>query len=829
MRLPRYADIAVPTVPKDTLTYGIPEGLREAVQVGMRVVVPLGRRLLMGFVLGVHDEAPDFAVKALQQVLDPEPVFPPDILQLCSWMHRYYCCTPGDALKAALPQGMDIDSERYVSLHCDDDLMIARAIGKSRIKQSIVDALRTGEVLTEEQLRATAGTAGISAQLRDLMMEGIVRVESVVERPAARPRTVLAARLLPEWRDEARFAELLDMLEKRAPKQVNILTVLWQAWQRGERSMVVAELARQAHASTAQVRALEDKEILEVYEEEMVREFVSRYEERPKAITLNEDQRAALVAIRDAVDAGGFVPQLLYGVTGSGKTQVYIEAIQHVLAKGRTALVLLPEINLTPQLVARFRLAFGSKVTVLHSRMSQGERYDSWRLTLRGDYSVVVGVRSAVFAPLRNLGIIVVDEEHDSSYKQSDTDPRYHGRDAAVMRAAQAGIPVLLGSATPSAESWYNAELGKYRVLQLPRRVDDARLPDIRCINMSEARRQRRTRGALSVELLDLLSERIARNEAAIVFHNRRGYAPWLECNDCGYVAQCEHCSISLTYHKDKSVLRCHYCGYSLRLPDVCPECGGTELESIGAGTQRVEEDVAEQLPQARILRMDADSTRRKGTHDLMLTSFAGGEYDILLGTQMVAKGLDFDRVTLVGVVAAEQSLLLPDFRSTERTMQMLTQVAGRAGRGRAPGLVVIQATQPEHQVFDDVQRHDYAGFMRRELESRKALSYPPYTRLVRVLFASEDEQRTLQAATTWHHVLRAYPKYYILNAPQPAVIARINRHYRYQLVLRVHKALDPDGAVLRELFRRAQEQYIRTATGKPVAAIIDIDPQQLM
>lgn len=824
-----YADIAVPGVPKDTLTYAVPEGLQDRMLTGVRVMVPLGRRLLMGFVIAVHDRMPDFALKAVQQVLDPAPIFTPAVMRICDWVHRYYVCGIGEALKAALPQGMDVDTARYVSLHCDDEELINRVVGKSKTKASIVEALRTGEIMTEEELLAAAGTRSISAQLRELLMEGVVRIESVIERPAVRVKTVLAVRLLPEWTRREKIAELMEIVEVRAPKQANIIATLWKHHSQGRRTVAMADLVREAHASAAQVRALEDKEIVEVLEEEVTREWEIRYAEKHKPITLTAAQQAVLTSINEAVDAGQHRTMLLYGVTGSGKTQVYIDAIRHVLAKGKNALVLVPEISLTPQFVYRFRQAFGSDVTVMHSRMSIGERYDAWRLTLAGEYRVVVGVRSSVFAPIADLGIIVVDEEQDGSYKQTDNVPRYNGRDAAIMRGWLEQVPVLLGSATPSAESWHNARAGKFLYLELPDRIDDAVLPEIRTVDMAEARRQRLLRGAFSVELVDEIRARRERGEACIILHNRRGFAPHVECRDCGYVEECENCSISLTLHKDADLLRCHYCGATRRIPVVCPQCGGTDLDRIGLGTQRVEEDLQEVVPEARIIRMDADSTRRKGSHDLILTAFGQGEADVLLGTQMVAKGLDFDRVTLVGVVAAEQSLLIPDFRSAERTMQILTQVAGRAGRGKKPGTVLLQASQPDHPVLQYVLRHDYPAFIDGELQSRKQLYYPPFCRLVMLTFSGEDEKAVQHAATLYHASLEKEERFFTMYAPQPAVLARINRRYRWQLMLRVEKSRDGDGARLGEVLARAEQQYLRLAKNKSVHLAVDVDPQYMM
>jgi primosomal protein N' (replication factor Y) len=829
MAVRMFADIAVPSVPKDTLTYAVPDGLHEQVVPGVRVMVPLGRRIMMGFVVRTHETMPDFAIKVVQQVLDADPVLTPAVMQLCDWVHRYYNCGLGEAFKTALPQGMDVDTERHVALRCDDEEIIKRVVGRSRTKAVIVDALRTGEFLTEEALKKRVGVKSISAQLRDLFMEGVVQIESVIERSTARPKIALAVRLLPPWNRSEKVSELMELMESRAPKQVNIIATLWKQHKAGAVTVLLSDLVKEAKASSTQVRALEEKEIVEILEEEITREWQVRYAEKPKTFSLTADQQNVLSAVTAAVDEEKHLAMLLYGVTGSGKTQVYIDAIRHVLSGGKQALVLVPEISLTPQFVYRFREAFGKDVAVMHSRMSVGERYDAWRLTLAGEYRIVVGARSAVFAPLRNIGLIVVDEEQESSYKQSDMLPRYNGRDVAIMRGWFEKAPVLLGSATPSVESWHNASNGKYRLLELPERVDGARLPTFAFVDMAESRRQQTLQGAFSRQLLDAIREGIAKKEASIVFHNRRGFAPHTECRDCGYVEECTNCSITMTYHKDRSTLRCHYCGAARTAPVVCPQCGGTKLDLMGAGTQRIEEDLQTALPDVRILRMDSDTTRRKGSHDLMLTAFGEGEADVLLGTQMVAKGLDFDQVTLVGVIAAEQSLLLPDFRSAERTVQLLTQVSGRAGRGSKPGVVLLQASQPQHPVFRFVENNDYKGFMEAELQSRRNLFYPPFSRLVLLTFSGEKEEAVQDAAKLYHIALGKMEQFFSMHAPQPALISRINRRYRYHLLLRIEKTRDGDGHRLGSALARAEEYHLRHAKTRSVHVAVDVDPQYMM
>lgn len=824
-----YADIAIPNLPKDTLTYAVPDGLAASIAAGQRVLVPLGRRFVTGYVVRVHGDAPEVPARPLAEIHDLQPAFSQALLDLAAWIARYYVSPLGDVLRAALPQGIDVATSRHAALATMDQDRLAQAAAGAPAKKKIIRALLTGELMSEQSLCAATGLRSVSQHLRALADLGIVRLEAVLDRPEIRPKLINAVRLVPPWTREEKIAEIMELLERRAPKQVNVIAVLWNAWQRGERSLPMAELARRARATTAQIRALEEKELVEVFEEEVTRETQIHFTEKAKKITLTDAQREVLSVVTAAVDARTFTPFLLHGVTASGKTQVYIDAIRHARAQGKSALVLVPEIALTPQLVARFRHAFGKDVAVMHSRMSPGERFDAWRAVGEERCRIVVGVRSAVFAPLRDLGLVVVDEEHETSYKQSDLAPRYHARDVAVMRGAIERAAVLLGSATPSAESWHNAQTGKYRLLRLPDRIDDAVLPTIVPVDMAEERKQKSASGAFSRPLIEGVTARIARRETSIILHNRRGYAPQIECLECGFVEECTNCSIALVYHKDVEMLRCHYCGSSRKAPVVCARCGGTELDHVGTGTQRVEEDLRAAVPGVRVLRMDLDTTRRKGAHDLLLTAFSEGEGDVLLGTQMVAKGLDFPQVTLVGVVAAEQSLYMPDFRAGERTFQLLTQVAGRSGRGSSPGEVVIQSVKPDHPVLQRVYAHDYEGFIEAELESRRTLFYPPFSRLVHVLFSSEEELRVAEAANVFHRALARDAGFYRTHPPQQALLKKINNRWRWQLLVRVDKSRDASGAMMAVRLEHARESVLRVAALRTVRIDIDVDPQQML
>jgi primosomal protein N' (replication factor Y) len=523
---------------------------------------------------------------------------------------------------------------------------------------------------------------------------------------------------------------------------------------------------------------------------------------------------------------------------------VYIEAIRHTLARGRSAIVLVPEISLTPQIVRRFKSHFAEQVSVVHSRMSTPERREVWRLAQRGDCRIVIGPRSAVFAPLQNLGLIVVDEEHEATYKQFDSSPRYHARDVAVVRGTMSGAVVVLGSATPSAESYHNALAGKYRLLELPHRIDEVPMPVITIVDMTAERREAYAtmkgslppeqrlklkefrQPAISLLLQRKIEDRIARNEGIILLQNRRGFAPFVECPDCGHTETCDNCNVTLTYHLAQKHLRCHYCGLIRQPYLLCPACGGANVSLRGVGTQRVEQDLARLFPAARILRMDLDTTTRRGAHDRLLRKFGNREADILLGTQMVAKGLDFPHVTLVGVISADTQMLLPDFRSAERTFQLLAQVAGRAGRAGLLGEVIIQTHQPNHGTLVHVVDHNFKAFYEEELIERKELDYPPFSRLVLIETKGPDEAKVKRAAESIATTLQRGNAVFTVLGPAPAVIGKINTMYRWHIIVKDLKSRDAGGHHLRTVLQRTRAEYMRLSD---VRLIIDVDPAGLM
>ncbi len=841
-------DIAVPVPLDKTFTYIVPPELQPLAQTGSRVLVPFGKKKLSGVIVGFPAKAPVQALKSLLDILDAEPTFSEEMLKLTRWMSEYYFAPWGEVLKAATPQGLTIESTRHVHLTIDDIRPALEATKRAAPKQhAILSALEHSKDLTVSQLQKKTRTRSIHAVLQQMKQCGWVALEEIAK-SQAKPKCERFVQLTDRGRDSIRKTteSTNGKSNHLRNKQLAVLRALAEA----EEAQHAQSVLKHVGASLSTLRTLEQKGLLTLTLREVVRE--SDYEpiEPPPDIALNPYQRRAVENIAAAIQDARYRTFLLHGVTGSGKTQVYIETIRIVLAAGKTAIVLVPEISLTPQTVRRFKAHFGNDVAVMHSQMSMGERYDTWRLAHEGRIKIVIGPRSAIFAPLRNLGLIVVDEEHEASYKQFDPTPRYNARDVAIVRASNTKAVVILGSATPSAESYHNALNGKYEMLELPERVDNARLPSVEVVDMTKERRRiyeefktlakekktefpkRLPTASMSLVLKTKMRERLERNEGTILLQNRRGFSHVVECFDCGYVERCENCEVTLTYHATKKHLRCHYCGFVKTPPTICPKCNGIEIRFHAFGTQQVQQELQELLPEARVLRMDRDTTSRKGAHDKLLTQFGTGKADVLLGTQMVAKGLDFPRVTLVGVISADTQMLLPDFRSAERTFQLLTQVAGRAGRSDLAGEVIIQTLQPEHYSLKHVASHDFLAFYREELEYRRELDYPPFSRIVLIEFKGEKENEVHHHAKKFAELLQpSTSKYFTVLGPADAAIPKIKNRYRKHVIVKDLKATDPAGAQLRAVLLKAREHYESSALGKnkDVQMIIDVDPQGMM
>jgi len=822
---PTLANVSLP-LPFDRLfTYTIPPELAETAVPGARVMVPFGKKYKIGYIVEKPESTTLTTLKPVKDVLDPTPIFTDDMLTLCRWIAEYYMAPLGEVLRSATPSGLIGESKRTVRMEKNPSHnVIEEWRKKAPRKAAIVHTLQDRKELSIAQLQKITRFENIYSPINELVKDKYVSVFDMLPRTEIKPKTESYIRLNTRDHSTDEIHSYLEQLDGRAKKQTAVLETLLEKYK--DTPVHEKELLQKAAASRSVLKALADRGLIRLEKHTVSREEFEAGEP-PDELDLTFHQRAALNMMHDALDAGKHQTLLLHGITGSGKTQVYIESIHHARKAGKRAIVLVPEISLTPQIVSRFRGHFKDDVVVFHSRLSEGERYDGWKRARDGKASIAIGPRSAIFAPLEDLGLVIVDEEHEASYKQFESTPRYNARDVAIMRAHFNNAVVLLGSATPSLESYNNALADKYRLIELPERINTFPLPNVEIINMREERKEIReknpgTSTSVSRLLRDHIKQRIEKKEGIILLQNRRGFSPYLECLDCAHIEECSDCSVTMTYHKFKKHLRCHYCGKIRRPPDMCPRCRGIRLVYQGFGTQRVEEELQVLFPEARIARMDLDSTTRKGAHNKILTKFGSGGYDILLGTQMVGKGLDFDRVTLVGVISADTQLLLPDFRSSERTFQMLTQVAGRAGRSVVEGEVIIQTNYPDHYSIKHATTHDFKSFFEEEMSKRNETQWPPVTRLALIEARSENELAASTALETIHtKLVKSVPDNFIVLGPSPAALARVKNLFRYHIIIKTPKQTDPAGKILREAIRRSFPQKIPSDT----KLIIDIDP----
>jgi len=813
--MPRLVDVALPLPLESLFTYHVPPALEEGAEPGMRAVVQFRRDVLTGVIVGEHDPV-EFVTKPVLDLPDPEPVFDAAMLALTKWVAEYYLASWGEALRTALPQGI-AQKSRWIVRPRDPApravaaLLAERAPAQAKLLRLIADR---GE-LSLGQLRQVYHGTEFRAALRALEADGRIAVVDEMQGAEIGVKTERTVRLAP-----AGMGPDLAKQVRLGSEQIRLLEGLQAAG-----GPVPIGLIRQAWGiSPDTVRRLEARGIVTIEEQEVIREPDLGEAEPEIPHPLTDHQKDALDLIRARLDARKFGAILCHGVTGSGKTRVYLDAIQHVLEEGGGAIVLVPEISLTPQTVRRFKSRFGDEVAVLHSQLSIGERYDAWRQVRAGRKRVAVGPRSAVFAPVQGLRLIVVDEEHDSSYKQDDPDPRYHARDVAVVRARQTNAVVVLGSATPSLESFDNVRRRKYVKVDLPERVDGRMMPEVFLVDM----RKERASGnwsSLSRDLRRGIQARLERGEQVVVLQNRRGYSPVVQCLSCGEYVECHDCKVTMTYHQAENRLKCHYCGGLQLVPQVCPACKSKELRYGGAGTQKVQEELLTAFPDSPLIRMDLDTTRLKNAHYRLLEQFRQRRASVLLGTQMVAKGLDFPNVTLVGVISADIGLGLPDFRAAERTFQLLTQVAGRTGRGEQPGEVLIQTYQPDHPVIQAASHHDVSTFTSYELAERRTLGYPPYGRLILCQLRGTDPDQTRTAAEHLGKIaVSAASEGIEVLGPVEAPIPRLKKYWRWHILLKgTHRV------ALRTLARELRTRFQNLPYARKLRLSIDVDPMTML
>ncbi|MFB4162611.1 primosomal protein N' [Alteribacillus sp. JSM 102045] len=784
--------------------YRIPEELQRLILPGMRVIVPFGSRKIQGFVWDITEESDLDRVKPISEMLDPYPVLTKEMLELGDWLAEETVCFLITALQSMIPSAIRAKPKKILQLRTEKHYLPPALQAVFAGKKAVDWA----ELPNEK---------GIFSLIKQSVEKGEIEVEYLVK-DKTKKKTIQSIRINPKYQGAA-FA---DILGNRAKKQIAVME--WLSDNYPDKSVPIKDLTETLQTSKQTIQQLISKEILLL---ESIEEYRDPYSDRSFSPAprpeLTGQQRNVLGPVRSAIDSNQDTTFLLRGVTGSGKTEVYLQAIEKVLAKDEEAIVLVPEISLTPQMVERFKGRFGSKVAVLHSALSAGEKYDEWRKIHRKEVQVAVGARSAVFAPFEKLGLIIIDEEHEGSYKQEDH-PRYHARQIAIWRGSYHNCPIILGSATPSLESYARAKRGVYKLLELKDRVNKTAMPEVNVIDMREELKKG-NRSVFSELLLQKLRERLECNEQAVLFLNRRGYSTFVMCRNCGYTAECPHCEITLTYHHTQRKLKCHYCGYEEPMLTTCPACESEHIRFFGTGTQKVEEELTKLLPEARVIRMDVDTTSKKGSHEKLLQAFGRGEADILLGTQMIAKGLDFPRITLAGVLAADTMLHLPDFRASERTFQLLTQVSGRAGRDKLTGEVVIQTYTPDHYSIQHAKTHNYESFSLEEMGHRKRSGYPPYYYLALVTISNEDAVKVMQTAEKIAAFLRESfsPETKVLG-PTVSPIARIKDRYRYQCMIKYRN--EPNLTyVLNQIASRYQKEM---ATDKLFISI-DMNPQMFM
>ena len=818
----KYVDVIVPLPIASQYTYSLPTEWEESVQEGCRVVVSFGRKkFYTAIVTKVHYAAPDgYETKDIEEVLDTSPILLPRQFQFWEWLASYYLCTLGDVYKAAMPSGMKLESETVVVYN--DEFEATHPLGDS--EQRLLDLLSTDKEQCVTQLQRAIGLKNILPIVKRLLDKEAIFVKEDLKRNY-KPRTEARVRLVNRELDEPGMMTLFNELS-RAKKQLAVLMkyVELSGWAgRGEYLQEVAKktLLEKAGATSTIFNGLVDKGIFEVYYQEIGRLDKSEVATM-EGNTLNPAQQEAFQGIMDSFRQKNVC--LLHGVTSSGKTEIYIHLIQEALKAGKQVLYLLPEIALTTQITERLKRVFGKRLGVYHSKFPDAERVEIWKKQLgEEEYDVILGVRSSIFLPFKRLGLVIVDEEHENTYKQQDPAPRYHARSSAIMLASMYGAKVLLGTATPSVESYFNATSGKYGLVELKERYKDIQLPHIERVDIKELAHQKRMQGPFSPMLVKEVHDALERKEQVILFQNRRGFAPMMECHTCGWVPKCKNCDVSLTYHKGMNQLTCHYCGCTYQVPHSCPACGGVELMNRGFGTERIEDDIQLIFPEARVARMDLDTTRTRSAYEKIIADFEQGKTDILVGTQMVSKGLDFQNVSVVGILNADSMLNYPDFRSYERAFQLMAQVAGRAGRKNKQGLVVLQTKSPELPVIHQVMRNDYEQLYYDQLAERQMFRYPPYYRLIYVYLKHRKESVLDMAADAMATMLRSGLGDRVLGPDKPSV-ARIQTLYIKKMIVKVEQAASM--TKVRDYLMAVQRSIVEDERFRSLIVYYDVDPQ---
>ncbi|KOY85705.1 primosomal protein N' [bacterium 336/3] len=824
-RVTLFVDVILPIPIPKLFTYRIPFELNEVVQVGSRAIVQFGnKKVLTAVIAKIHQVPPQhYQAKYILELLDTEPLVTQKQLDLFAWMADYYLCTIGEVMNIALPSGLKISSQSMIELNPNSN---PEEFELTEKETKLLGILKEKKALAYQEAAVFLELKNIYHIIKSLTEKELIIVyEEVKER--YQPKKVKKVRLTRDYLDKADLEKLFKYLEEKEPKQLDVLLLylrnvpVFRDWTLNETGLEKSVFRSNPQISNSSVETLTKNGIFEEFEI-----VVSRFADIQPAdsyeLNLTNIQQQAVDKVMELFEDKQTV--LLHGITGSGKTEIYIDLIQKVLDSGSQVLYLLPEIALTTQIVARLRKIFGDKMGVYHSKFSDNERVEVWKGVINQKFSFVVGVRSAVFLPFDNLGLIIVDEEHEPSYKQNEPAPRYHARDVAVLIAHMQQAKVLLGSATPAVESYYNAQMEKYGFIALRQRFGNAQLPDIELVDMKEEKKQKKMKQNYSSVMFSEMESTLAKQEQVILFQNRRGYSPYLSCSDCGWIPKCNNCNVSLTYHQHSTELRCHYCGFKMAVPQSCFACGSTKIKSVGYGTEKLEDDLKTLLPEAKVRRMDLDTTRQKNAYQNIINDFETGQIDILVGTQMISKGLDFDKVSLVGIFDADRLLYFADFRSHERAFQLITQVSGRAGRRDIKGKVIIQTNTPEHPTLQRVLKNDYEGFYEEEILEREKYSYPPFARLIKLTIRHREKDITKDAAQVLTELLREQLGKPRVLGPESPLIDRIRNQYIKHILVKLEREKINLKAV-KEFVAQQCQNVMLMKQFKSVQVVIDVDP----
>ena len=799
-----FADVILPLPFDFHFTYRVPVAFQVRIKTGIRVIVQFGKRkFFSALVYKLHQHTPegDFEIKDIEAILDDEPIIGQKQLELWEWIANYYCCTLGEVYKAALPSGLKLESQTRISLN--EEMNAFENLNDK--ENAVMLLLESRKTATIQELNQFLGQQSSYAVLKILLEKNAVIIEEQL-RDSYKPKLISFVRLNPDYNSEEKLNVLLDSLQ-RAKKQEHLLKIFLAETiygTSGETEISKKDLIEIANVSDAVLKGLEEKSILEVFQKEIGRIERTQNDDL-KIKDLSPAQQKAHDEIQLAFETQQTV--LLNGVTSSGKTEIYIKLIEEQVQQGKQVLYLVPEIGLTTQIIARLKTAFGDLAGIYHSKFNDAERVEIWFNVLNEangntgkQYQVILGARSAIFLPFKDLGLIIVDEEHENSYKQFDPAPRYNARDMAILMGNIHGAKVLLGSATPSYETYFNARSNKYGLVNLTERYQGIEMPELIPANTQIAYKRKQMRSVFTPELYQEISTALENKEQVILFQNRRGFAPFVQCGKCGWIPKCKYCDVSKTYHKNRSSLICHYCGHTTSVNTKCEECGSDEIKPRGFGTEKIEDEISQLFPEARVARMDLDTTRAKKAYDQLIWQFETGKIDILVGTQMVTKGLDFDHVRVVGVLNADNLLNYPDFRSYERSYQLIMQVSGRAGRKNNRGRVIVQTTQPDHPVIRDLIANDYYKLFSRQMAERKMFRYPPYFRLIKIVVKHQNRERLDLAAM---HLATGFRQLFNKNVlgPEYPVVGRIQMWYQKEILIKLPR----DGKV-----QEAKEKIMR-------------------